>query len=193
MKSLTHCKLNRLSHSIYTVLEESNFNFRHVRLWDLYIPRENGWTVCKHWRPWSDATFCGVWSVCQLPFYESPDYNRLKKCTEFQKDLAEKAMVVIAGQLLDLDNILEKRRLHVNWTVTRNLIRPGGGGYNLVCREYEEHKQSWKYIWRIDYDMAFFLLYPISAHNPSQPLGLRPSGLYWSLVWYEKCHMIISV
>ena len=28
-----------LPHSIF---EESNFNFRYVRLWDLHIPRENG-------------------------------------------------------------------------------------------------------------------------------------------------------
>ena len=33
---LTHCVLNRLSH----MLEESNFNFRYIWLWDLHIPRK---------------------------------------------------------------------------------------------------------------------------------------------------------
>ena len=34
---LIRCRLNRLPHYI---LEESNFNFRYVRLWNLEIPRE---------------------------------------------------------------------------------------------------------------------------------------------------------
>ena len=40
--------------------------FRYVRLYDLDIPRENDWTICKEWRPWSDAAFCGVWSGAAL-------------------------------------------------------------------------------------------------------------------------------
>ena len=29
----------------------------------IYILLEkNGWTICKQWRPWSDAAFCGIWS-----------------------------------------------------------------------------------------------------------------------------------
>ena len=129
-KPLTHCILNRLSHTI--ILEESNFNFRYVWIWDLHIPREKwlnysgvilrgnlgekislaGWppylevrekwkciecigkskigpkllpeilklsqnfslsesfrltpAICKQWRPWTDATFCGVWSRSAL-------------------------------------------------------------------------------------------------------------------------------
>ena len=45
------------------LLEESNFNFRFVRLWALDIPREK-WLhyLRKQWRPWSDVAFCGVWS-----------------------------------------------------------------------------------------------------------------------------------
>ena len=41
---------------------------------------KNGLTICKQLRPWSDATFCGVWSGSALfavPFYGSPDYNGL--------------------------------------------------------------------------------------------------------------------
>ena len=40
--ALTHCRLNELPHNIYNVLEDSNFDFRYVRLYDLDIPRENG-------------------------------------------------------------------------------------------------------------------------------------------------------
>ena len=36
--TLTHFRLNKLPHTIY--LEESSFNFRHVRLCDLDIPGE---------------------------------------------------------------------------------------------------------------------------------------------------------
>ena len=27
---------------------------------------KNGWTICKQWRPWSAATFCGIWSGSAL-------------------------------------------------------------------------------------------------------------------------------
>ena len=33
-----------------------------MRLWNFDILKEkNGRSICKQWRPWSDAVFCGVW------------------------------------------------------------------------------------------------------------------------------------
>ena len=37
--ALSHCRLNELP---LNILEDSNFDFRYVRLYDLDIPRENG-------------------------------------------------------------------------------------------------------------------------------------------------------
>ena len=63
------------------ILEESNFNFRYTRLWDLHIPREK-WLnylqtvetlIRRHVRH-----LIWVCTVCQLPFYGPPDYNGLK-------------------------------------------------------------------------------------------------------------------
>ena len=61
----------------------SNFNFRYTG-YEIYIFLEkNGSTICKQWRPWSDAAFwvsiIWVCTVCQIPFYGSPDYNGLMK------------------------------------------------------------------------------------------------------------------
>ena len=64
------------------ILEESMFNFRYVQLYDLDIPREK-WLNCLQtveilirrrllWR------LIWVCTVCQLPFYGSPNYNGLK-------------------------------------------------------------------------------------------------------------------
>ena len=74
------------------ILEESNFNFRYIQLWDLHIPREK-WLnylqtvetlikrrVLRHliW-VWSCVLWHLIWvcTVCQLPLYASPDYNWL--------------------------------------------------------------------------------------------------------------------
>ena len=73
--------LNRLAP--HYILEESNFNLRYVRLFDLHIPREK-------WLNYMQAvetlirrrilrSLIWVCTVCQLPFYGSPDYNGLKK------------------------------------------------------------------------------------------------------------------
>ena len=75
---LTHCRLNRLSHSIYW---KSNFNFRYARLGYLHIPREK-WlnylqTVETLIRRHVLRHLIWVCTVCQLPFYGSPDYNGL--------------------------------------------------------------------------------------------------------------------
>ena len=67
-----------LSHYI---LEESIFDFRYVRLYDVVIPeKKNDWTICKQWRPWSDAAFCGVWSGSALfaSYSWPPVFNGLK-------------------------------------------------------------------------------------------------------------------
>ena len=61
------------------ILEESNFNFRYVRLWDLDIPWEKRLnylqtveTLIRRHNLWRLIWVC---TVCQLPFYGSPDYN----------------------------------------------------------------------------------------------------------------------
>ena len=77
--NLTHCILNTLPHY---VLEESNINFRYIRLWDLHIPREK-WlnylqTLETLIRRRILRHLIWVCIVCQLPFYESPNYNELK-------------------------------------------------------------------------------------------------------------------
>ena len=63
------------------ILEESNFNFRYIRLWDLHIPREK-WlnylqTVETLIRRRILRRLIWVCTVCQLPFYGSPNYNGL--------------------------------------------------------------------------------------------------------------------
>ena len=42
---------------------------------------------------------------------------------------------------------------------------------------------------RLWYHMAIFILYPISAEDPRADMGV--SG--WYGVWYENCHIIISI
>ena len=78
LNTLTHCILNRLSH---TILEESNFNFRYVRLLNLHIPREK-WlhflqTLVILIRLRVLRRLIWVCTICQLSFYGSPDYNGL--------------------------------------------------------------------------------------------------------------------
>ena len=69
-----------LPHYMY-ILEESNFNFRYIQLLDLHIPREK-WliylrtleTLIRHCILRHLIWVC---TVCQLPFYGSPNYNGL--------------------------------------------------------------------------------------------------------------------
>ena len=73
---LSHCIRNRLY-----ILEESNFNFRYTRLWNLHILREK-WlnylqtveTLIRHRVLQRLIWIC---TVCQVLFYRSPDYNSL--------------------------------------------------------------------------------------------------------------------
>ena len=61
---LTHCILNRLSHTIYWKSPISIFG---APSYEIYIFLEkNGRTICKQWRTRSDAAFCGVWSGSAL-------------------------------------------------------------------------------------------------------------------------------
>ena len=61
---LTHCILNRLSHTTYW---KGPISILGMSGYEIYIFLEkNGWTVCKQWKPWSDALFCGVWSGSAL-------------------------------------------------------------------------------------------------------------------------------
>ena len=69
------------------ILEESNFNFRYVQLWDLHIPRENRLTYLQTVetliRRCVLRRLIWVCTICQLPFYGSSDYNGLK-CSSAQ-------------------------------------------------------------------------------------------------------------
>ena len=61
---LTHCRLNRLSHTIYW---KSPISILGRWGHQIYIFLEkNGQTICKQRRPWADAAFCGVWSGSAL-------------------------------------------------------------------------------------------------------------------------------
>ena len=72
---LTHFRLNKLSQQY--ILEESDFNVRDVRLFDLAIPREKCpnylqtlKTLIGHCTMWHLIWVC---NICQLPFWGSPD------------------------------------------------------------------------------------------------------------------------
>ena len=61
---LTHCILNRLSHMIYW---KSPIWVLGTLGYESYIFLEKkDFTICKQWRPWSDAAFCSVWSGSAL-------------------------------------------------------------------------------------------------------------------------------
>ena len=61
---LTHCILNRLSHTIYW---KSPVSILGTPGYEIYIFLEkNGKAIFKQWRPWSDAAFCSVWSGSAL-------------------------------------------------------------------------------------------------------------------------------
>ena len=77
---IAHCILNRLSHTIYWKSPISIFGY--VWLWDLHIPREK-WlnylqTVETLIRGCVLQHLIWVCTVCQLPFYGSPNYNGLR-------------------------------------------------------------------------------------------------------------------
>ena len=81
--------------------------------------------------------------------------------------------------------------------------------YSCNCNPFINHEGSMKNllsadgkateenIWKIDYDITFFVSHPISTLDPYQPLGRRTSGWYGSLswygAWYEKWLIIISI
>ena len=63
-QDLTHCRLNELPYTIYWKIL-----ILILGIWGYVIKvflERNGWTICKQWRPWSDAAFCGVWSGSAL-------------------------------------------------------------------------------------------------------------------------------
>ena len=62
--TLTHCKLNELPHITYwkiliLIIGMSGYMIK------IFLEK-NGRTICKHWRPWSDAAFCGIRSGSAL-------------------------------------------------------------------------------------------------------------------------------
>ena len=58
--SLTQCRLNELSHTLYWKILISIFGMSGCVIWTFL--EKNCWPFYKQWRPWSDAAFCGVWS-----------------------------------------------------------------------------------------------------------------------------------
>ena len=70
--ALTHCRLNRLSHTIYWKSPISILG-HNVQLWDLHIPREKWLNYLQ-----TVETLIRRCTVCQIPFYGSPCYNGLK-------------------------------------------------------------------------------------------------------------------
>ena len=64
VRLLTHCRLNELHHIIYLKIL---ILILGMLVYVIYIfLEENGWSICKQWRPRSDATFCGIWSGSAL-------------------------------------------------------------------------------------------------------------------------------
>ena len=57
--ALTHFRLNRLVP--HCVLEESNFNFKYIRL--CVIKQCRPWSEAAFFSVWSGSALCGVWSV----------------------------------------------------------------------------------------------------------------------------------
>ena len=109
------------------ILEESNFNFRYVRLWDLHIPREK-WLNCLQTveilirliRRRILRRLIWVCTVCQLPFYRSPDYNGLRHFLE----------------LKSIDTFS-----YLSWKMyVESLEVPQGGASN----EYPQHRFWWR-------------------------------------------------
>ena len=68
--SLTHCILNRLSHTIYW---KSPISSLGTSGYEIYIFLEkNGETICKQWRPWSDDVWSGSALFAKYPFMGLP-------------------------------------------------------------------------------------------------------------------------
>ena len=63
-KVLTHCRLNELSHMLYWKILISILGMSGYVI--LIFWEKNDWTICKQWRPWSEAAFCGIWSGSPL-------------------------------------------------------------------------------------------------------------------------------
>ena len=83
-KSLTHCILNRLSHTIYwkrpiSILGTSGYEILHIprEKWLNYLQTVETLIRCRVLR-----RLIWVCTVCQLPFYGSPNYNGLSTLCE---------------------------------------------------------------------------------------------------------------
>ena len=68
----SYCRMNEVPHTTY-------WKILILKLGCQIIFRgKNGWTICKQWRPWSDAAFCGVWSGSALFAYNPLKVSRLQ-------------------------------------------------------------------------------------------------------------------
>ena len=62
---LTHCRLNELPHRYWKILFQVCQEVCQANVISTFLEK-NRWTICKQWRPWSDAAFCAVWSGSAL-------------------------------------------------------------------------------------------------------------------------------
>ena len=94
---LTHCILNRLSYTIYW---KSPISIIGISGYEIYTFLEkkaklfaNSGDRIRHRVLW-----CLIWvcTVCQLPFYGSPDYNGLKYLSKINNDRACSELCTIA-------------------------------------------------------------------------------------------------
>ena len=70
---LTYFRLNRLSQSPISILATSMPGYV-IKI----FPEKNRKTICKQWRPWSDATLCRVWPGSALLLITHLGVSRLK-------------------------------------------------------------------------------------------------------------------
>ena len=117
--TFTHCILNELPP--HYILEETNFNFRYVRLCDLDILWEKWINFLQTVETLSDAISCSIWFGSALfanYLLGSPDYNGLMRC-KFLCTITLKSCtdsVTCSGKDICV-TISETFRLYNMWTV----------------------------------------------------------------------------
>ena len=100
---LSHCLLNRLSHTIYW---KSSISILGTSGYEINISLEKKDTLFAYrgdpdQTPRSVASDQGQHTVCQLPFYGSPDYNGLYQASGDSK-LTSSAVDIAAAKLRSL-------------------------------------------------------------------------------------------
>ena len=83
LSALTPCRLKRLSHTIYWKIPISILGTSGYEIY-IFLDK-NGLTICKQWRPLSDAAFCSVWSGSAL--FASYSFTGLPTTTGFMETM----------------------------------------------------------------------------------------------------------